>query len=163
MEIRIAEERDLPELLAIYNYEVANGVATFDTAPASLPGRRAWLLAHNRDNHPLFVAVREGRVAGYVSLSTFSAKPAYSGTVELSIYIAPDARGQGVGRALMACIIDEARRDPRTHAIISIITAGNEASIRLHEGFGFTHCGTLREVGDKFGRILDVNYYELLV
>ena len=163
MRIRIAREEDLPALLAIYNYEVRHGVATFDTEEATLPGRRAWLLAHNRDNHPLFVAEEGGAVLGYVSLSVFSAKPAYDGTVELSLYVAPDARGRGVGGALLEHIISWARQDARTHALISIITAENAVSRHLHERLGFRLCGTLHEVGWKFGRWLDVAYYELKV
>ena len=163
MEIRRAEAGDLPALVDIYNYEVVHGIATFDTEPVALAARRTWLEAHNRDNHPLFVAVRNGAVAGYVSLSTFSAKPAYDGTVEVSLYVAPEQRGAGVGRALLEYIVAWARADARTHALISIITAGNAVSLRLHERLGFRHCGTLREVGWKFGRWLDVEYYELRV
>ena len=163
MEIHRAEAGDLPALVDIYNYEVVHGIATFDTEPVALAARRTWLEAHNRDNHPLFVAVRNGAVAGYVSLSTFSAKPAYDGTVEVSLYVAPEQRGAGVGRALLEYIVAWAHADARTHALISIITAGNAVSLRLHERLGFRHCGTLREVGWKFGRWLDVEYYELRV
>ena len=163
MRIRRAEAEDLTELMRIYNYEVENGTATFDTEPATLEARRQWLEAHNRDNHPLFVGEEDGRVCGYVSLSTFSAKPAYDGTAELSLYVAPECRGRGVGRTLLEYIVAWARADETTHALISIITSSNAVSLRLHQSLGFRYCGTLHQVGWKFGHWLDVDYYELMV
>ena len=115
-----------------------------------------WFDVHNVDNHPLLVAEQDGRVAGYASLSSYRAKEAYRSTVELSIYIHPDFRRQGVATALMEAILAEARRDPGTHTVVSVITDGNEASRKLHEKFGFTYCGAIREVGMKFGRYLDI-------
>ena len=83
------------------------------------------------DNHPLSVAEIEGRVAGYSSLSSYREKEAYKSTVELSIYISPDFRKRGIATALMAFILEEAKADPRTHMVVSVITAGNEASCKL--------------------------------
>ena len=164
MLIRTAELSDLPALLAIYNDEVANGVATFDTEPQTLTKRRVWFDAHNVDNHPLLTAVADdGTIAGYASLSTFIAKKAYSSTVELSIYVNRALRGHGIGKALMTAIIEAARKDGRTHRIISIITTENKASEALHNKFGFREVGVLSEVGFKFGRALSVGYWELAV
>ena len=83
--------------------------------------------------------------------------------MELSIYIHPDFRRQGIAGALMGFLLDEARRDGRTHTVVSVITTGNEASCRLHERFGFTFCGRIPEVGMKFGRYLDIDNYSLRV
>ena len=163
MNIRKAEQRDLQALLDIYNYEVAHGVATLDLALKALPEWQVWFDAHNVDNHPLFVAEEGGRVAGYASLSSYREKEAYKSTVELSIYIHPEHRRRGVAGALMAFILDVARGDERIHTVVSVITTGNEASCRLHEKFGFTFCGTIREVGMKFGRYLDIDNYSLRV
>ena len=164
MLIRTAHPADLPALLAIYNDEVENGVATFDTEPQTLEARRVWFDAHNVDNHPLLTAVADdGTIAGYASLSTFCAKKAYSPTVELSIYVNRALRGHGVGKALMTAIIDAAKKDDRTHRIISIITTENKASESLHQKFGFREVGILTEVGFKFGRALSVGYWELAV
>ncbi len=163
MNIRKAQAADLQELLDIYNYEVEHGVATLDLQLKTLEQWRQWFDAHNVGNHPLIVAERDGHVAGYASLSPYREKEAYQSTVELSVYIAPDDRRKGVATALMREILEEARRDGRTHTVVSVITAGNEASIRLHERFGFTFCGTICEVGEKFGRYLDIENYSLKV
>ena len=156
MEIRVARREDLQQLLDIYNYEVVHGVATLDLQPKSLEEWGRWFDAHNIKNHPLLVAEQAGRVAGYASLSPYRSKEAYRSTVELSIYISPDFRRQGVATALMEAILREARQDPETHTVVSVITDGNEASRKLHEKFGFTYCGAIREVGMKFGRYLDI-------
>lgn len=163
--IRQATHADLAVLLAIYNYEIEHGVATFDTEPKTWEERKVWLEAHNRPdcNHPLLVAVVNGATVGYASLSTYNAKAAYTSTVELSVYVSPAARGKGVGAALMEAIIEEARCDERTHLIISLITGTNEVSVALHKKFGFTFVGTMHEVGYKHGRYLDVHTYELKV
>ncbi|MDY5973043.1 MAG: N-acetyltransferase family protein [Butyricicoccus sp.] len=161
--IRPAALRDLEALTAIYNYEVEHGVATLDLTPRTLAERRVWLDAHNVDNHPLLVAEVDGVVVGYASLSSYRPKDAYRTTVELSVYIAPDRRGQGVASALMTELLALARRDPDTHAVVSVITSGNEASRRLHEKFGFTFCGTVPDVAFKFGRSLGIDHYRLSV
>lgn len=163
MVIRIAEIRDMEELLSIYNYEVEHGVATFDLNPRTMEERMEWFYAHNIDNHPLIVAELDGRVAGYASLSQYRDKEAYAATVELSVYVDADSRRKGVARALMKAILDEARVRKDIHTVVSVITGGNEASFALHREFGFVHCGTIREVGEKFGRMLDIDNFQLMV
>ena len=147
MDVRMACEADLPAMLDIYNDEVAHGVATFDTHPREGKVARTWFEGHNHDNHPLLVAENEGEVVGYASLSTYNPKAAYSTTVELSVYVAHEWRGRGVATALMEAILLLAREDPTTHLVVSLITCGNEASVRLHEEFGFACVGNLHEVG----------------
>ena len=123
MSIRIAEQRDLPELLAIYNHEVLNSVANLDLTPRTLDEWQVWFDLHNIENHPLFVAEIDGRVAGYTSLSSYREKEAFRSTVELSIYVAPEFRRRGLASELMAYILDVARADERTHLVISVISA----------------------------------------
>ncbi len=163
MDIRKAKIDDLEALLDIYNYEIIHGTATFDLQPKTMDERKEWLYEHNIDNHPLYVAEIDGKVAGYVSLSTYRPKEAYNGTVELSIYIGHNYRNRGIASALMEFIIREAKNDPSIHVIISVITGGNNASIKLHEKFGFTYCGTIKEVGYKFGQYRDICNYILEV
>lgn len=163
MDIRPARREDVPELLDIYNYEVINGVATLDLNTRTLEEWEKWYNAHNRDNHPLIVGVEDGEITGYASLSEYRQKEAYKTTVELSIYVSPNHRKKGVGRALMAHILEIAKNDEGTHCVVSVITAGNEASTKLHAEFGFTYCGTIPEVGMKFGRMLDIENYALIV
>ena len=161
MLIRKAEQTDLQALLDIYNYEVEYGVATLDLTPRSLAQWQAWFDHHNVENHPLYVAEIDGSVAGYASLSSYREKEAFRSTVELSIYIAPDFRKRGAATELMAFILKDAKADERTHTVVSVITAGNEASRKLHEKFGFEFCGTIREVGVKFGEYRDIENYRL--
>lgn len=160
--IRFAEEKDIPALLEIYNDEVVNGVATFDLEPKSLEEWTQWFHAH-KGSHPLFVWDEDGSIGGYCSLSPYREKEAYYGTVELSLYIHNNYRRRGIGRALMAHIIDYAREHTDLHTIVSVITAGNEASTRLHSALNFTYCGTIRETGRKFGRYLDIENYQLII
>lgn len=160
--IRTAETGDMERLLEIYNYEVENGVATFDLHPRTMEERMEWFRAHNVDNHPLIVAEVNGRVAGYASLSQYREKEAYAATVELSVYVAPECRRQGIAHALMKAILDEAKRRDDIHTVISVITEGNDASLRLHEEFGFAFCGTMREVGEKFGQKLGIVNMQLM-
>lgn len=163
MIIRTAAEHDLPDLLAIYNYEVLHGTATFDLHPKTLEERKEWFYAHNVGNHPLLVAELDGHAVGYASLSPYRDKEAYAATVELSVYVDSQYRRRGVARRLMEEILAWARVCEGIHTVVSVITGGNEASIRLHQEFGFKDCGMLREVGEKFGRRLDIANLQLMV
>ena len=163
MVIREGRISDLEQLTEIYNYEVINGVATLDLWEKTLDERREWFFSHNVDNHPLIVCETDGRVAGYATLSSYREKEAYSSTVELSVYVGHEFRRRGIATRLMAEILDMARKDERTHNVVSVITGGNEASVKLHDKFGFTFCGTIPEVGAKFGRMLDIDNFCLIV
>ncbi len=161
--IRRGEKRDLPVLLDIYNHEVEYGTATLDLHPKTMEEWEVWFSQHNVANHPLLVLEEDGAVLGYASLSPYRVKEAYSSTVELSIYVAPEHRGKGVAGAMMAELLRLAREDPATHTVVSVITGGNVASLRLHEKFGFTFSGTIREVGWKMGKYLDIDNFYLIV
>lgn len=163
MIIRKAELSDLEALLEIYNYEVVNSTATFDLQPKTYEERKIWFDEHNVGNHPLYVADIDGEAVGYVSLSSYRPKAAYNNSVELSVYVSHKYRKQGIAPALMEYIISKAKADPSVHVIVSVITSENEASIKLHEKFGFTYCGTLREIGYKFNRYVDSSYFTLNV
>lgn len=163
MVIRTAEEKDMPELLDIYNYEVEHGLATFDLNPKTMEERLVWFREHNVGNNPLIVAEEDGKAVGYASLSSYRPKEAYAATVELSVYIDRDYRRRGIAGELADAILEIAKERDDIHTVISVITGGNEASIRLHERLGFIHCGTIREVGVKFGKMLDIENYQMLV
>lgn len=161
MNIRKAVPQDIKYLLDIYNYEVKHGISTLDLQPKTLEEWKEWFLAHNIENHPLLVAETDGMVAGYASLSSYREKEAYKTTVELSIYIDVNYRKQGIATALMDSVLQEAQKDKNTHTVVSVITAGNQASKKLHKQFGFEYCGTIREVGMKFGEYRDIENYRL--
>ena len=163
MKIRSATRDDLPAILEIYNEAVLNTTASYDYEPRTLEHRIGWFDDHVKHNYPIFVAVNnEARVIGWSSLSRFHDRMGYRFTSENSIYVAADQRGQGVGKLLMPPLIESARQRG-LHAIIGVIDAANEASIRLHASFGFQRVGLFKEVGFKFGRWLDVAYMQLLL
>ncbi|XUL94263.1 N-acetyltransferase family protein [Streptomyces galilaeus] len=166
VQVRPGVEDDLVALTDIYNHYVRETPITFDTAAFTPEERRPWLLSHPEDGpYRLKVAV-EGtfqgnsqRILGYATSSPYRAKPAYSTSVEVTIYLAPDAGGRGIGTLLYkALFADLATED--VHRAYAGIAQPNEASTRLHERFGFRPVGTYREVGRKFGRYWDVAWYE---
>ncbi len=163
MIIRTALEKDIMPLLDIYNNEVLNSTSTFDLNPKTYEEWRTWFFAHNVDNHPLIVAEIDGQVAGYASLSSYREKEAYKSTVELSVYVGVEFRRRGVATALMEEILRMARQDSSVHTVVSVITSENAESEKLHHKMGFTFCGTIHEVGEKFGRFLSISNYELQV
>jgi len=163
MIIRPATREDLPGILAIYNDAVINTTASYDYEPRTLDHRIAWFEDHAKHNLPIFVAVDgAGRVVGWSALNRFHDRMGYRFTSENSVYVAADQRGKGVGKLLMAPLV-KAARERGLHAIIAAIDAANEASIRLHAGFGFERVALLKQVGFKFDRWLDVVYMELLL
>ncbi len=174
--IRKGRPEDVPALLDIYNYEVIHGTATFDLQPKTLAERMEWFDEHQTSAHPLLVAelpaqqekdvdaaLTQPIAAGYATLSSYRPKEAYASTAELSLYVSPSCRGRGVATALMQAILQAAHECPELHMVVSVITGGNAASIHLHEKFGFTHCGTLHEVGYKHGAYRNIDHYELKV
>jgi phosphinothricin acetyltransferase len=159
--IRGAAARDIERINDIYNQAVITTTATFDTEPKSLDDQRGWF-AHHDANHPVLVAEEEARVCGWASLSQYSDRAAYARTVEVSIYVAEEARGRGVGSSLMNAIADAARQLGH-HTILARITADNPVSVRLHQHAGFEMVGTMREVGFKLGKLLDVHIMQLVI
>ena len=161
--VRAAVTADLPGILAIYNDAVLTTTATYDLEPRTLEHRTAWFADHERANLPVFVAVNdEGDILGWSALNRYHDRYGYRFTVENSVYVAAPHRSRGVGRLLLAPLIDAAR-ERGLHAIIAGVDASNEASLRLHAAFEFVQVGHLREVGHKFGRWLDVIYLQRLL
>ena len=163
LQIRRAVIDDVQDCLNIYNYEVEHGVATLDLEPRTLEEWREWYNAHSDEHHPIIVGTIDDVVVGYASLSPYRLKDAFKSTVELSIYIHQDYRGQGVATRLMEHILEMAKADTMIHNVVSVITAGNEGSTKLHNRFGFTYCGLTPEVGFKHGKYQDTETYALLV
>jgi phosphinothricin acetyltransferase len=160
--IRAATGDDLPAIVAIYNHEVRHGTATFDTEPWSVEGQGAWLAGHGTPPHPCLVATDGGLVVGWGTLSIWSTRCAYARTVEDSLYVHHDHRGRGVGHALLQALIARARTAGLAVILARIETSGT-ASLALHRHAGFTSIGVMHRVGEKFGRVLDVELLELLL
>jgi L-amino acid N-acyltransferase YncA len=159
--IRRAQPSDLAAVTAIYNDAVLTTTATFDTQPKTLQEQEEWLAGHG-GRFPVLVAVLDGEVAGWASLTPWSDRCAYADTAENSLYVRADLRGSGIGSRLLSALLEEARRGG-LHTVLARVTQGNEGSIRLHEGFGFTVVGVMREVGRKFGQRLDVTLLQVLL
>lgn len=157
-QIRPATEADVPAITAIYNEAIRTTTATFDLEEQTLESRLAWFHGHGTD-FPVFVAEKDHRVAGYVSLSHWADKEAYDISAEISLYIESSSRGQGIGKALAMRVMESAKTT-RLCTVVSRITGGNEASLRIHEQVGFTVIGTMHRCGRKFGQILDVVFLE---
>jgi phosphinothricin acetyltransferase len=153
--IRPATLDDLPAITDIYNQAILHTVATFDTETKTAEGQRGWFEQHG-EKHPILVAVQEGGVVGWASLSLWSDRCAYSDTAEVSLYIDERHRGKGIGRQLSEAII-KAGHNAGLHTLVARITEGNAASIHIAESQGFEHIGVMREVGRKDGRLLDVH------
>ena len=158
--IRDATEADLPAILAITNEAIANTTAVWNNTPATLAARTAWMHERQARGFPVLVAAEAAQVLGFASFGDFRPFEGYLHTVEHSIYVAPEAQGRGVGRALLGELILRARRIGK-HVIVAGIEAGNTASITLHERSGFVETGRLPEVGQKFGRWLDLVFMQL--
>ena len=150
-------------ILAIFNEAIANSTALYDYKPRSAESMVAWFDAKTRGRFPVIGFENDaGELLGFGSYGTFRAWPAYKYTVEHSLYVDQRFRGQGVGRALLAAIIEAAQQQDY-HVLVGGIDAVNTVSIRLHESLGFTHCGTVKQSGFKFGRWLDLAFYQRIL
>ena len=152
--IRQAERRDAAELRDIYNHFVNTSTAIFDLVPRTIDEQSQWIDEHS-GSHPAIVAVDHDRVVGFGSLSPFRERPAYSTTVEDSVYLLDGYQGRGLGLRLLEELIRLAGAHG-FHSVVARIVGGNEASIRVHAACGFEIVGTEREIGRKFGKWLDV-------
>ena len=156
MIIRPATEHDAEALAAIYGHAVLHGFGTFEEEPptaADMEGRRR--LIANRDL-PYLVAEDDGQVLGFAYAGPFRPRAAYRYTLEDSVYVAPDATGKGVGRALLTAIIAACEAMGVRQLIAVVGDSGNSASLALHRSLGFEQTGISRSVGFKHGRWVDI-------
>ena len=161
MEVRLARVDDSEAVRAIYNVEVTGSTVTFDMEPRTPEQQRAWILQH-QGAHPAVVAVEDGVVAGFGSLSPFRERAAYATTVEDSVYVDAAWRGRGVGRAILEELVTLARARG-FHTVVARTSGDNDPSIALHKACGFELVGVEREVGRKFGRWIDVTVLQLML
>lgn len=158
MEIRAARQSDLTAVAGIYAHYVAESHATFDT---TVPGPERWTtwLAAAGPGHRRLVAVHDGEVLGYAYSSTYRSRAAYDATREVSVYVAPGARGRGVGRTLYAELLALLEADG-IHTVLAAVALPNGASATLHRALGFEPVGVMREVGRKLDRWVDVEWWQ---
>ena len=161
LSIRRAKNSDAAAIADIYNEAIATTTATFDTEPKSTEERIRWLESHD-DRHLVLVAELDSTVVGWASLTRWSDRAAYDDTAETSFYVHSSQRRRGIGRKLQEALISEAQR-LGFHTLIARITAGSAESLHLHETTGFVQVGVLKEVGRKFGQLLDVHVLQKML
>lgn len=154
MQLRPATIDDAESIRSIYNLEVETSTVTFDLVPRTHAEQESWI-ADRSGAHVALVAEIDTAVVGFASLSPYRSRPAYSTTVEDSVYVHRNHHGQGVGRTLLEELLSTATQHG-FHAMVARIVGGHEASIGLHAAVGFETVGHEREVGRKFGKWLDV-------
>lgn len=161
IQIRRALPADAEAITSIYNEAILTTTATFDTVPKTTAERLEWLATHDQ-RHPVLVAILEGKAVGWASLTKWSDRPAYDDTAETSFYVKSECRGQGIGRMLKEAIIEEART-LHFHTLIARVAEGSQESLHLNESAGFEHVGTMKQVGKKFGKLLDVHIMQKML
>ena len=158
--IRDARPDDLPALTALYNHYVEHDHCTFDATPLTLEQRRVWFEHHApTGRHRLFVATDGDRLLGYASSSPHRPKPGYATSVETSVYVAHDVRGQRIGSQLYTALF-AALEGQDLHRALAGVALPNPGSVALHLRFGFTSLGTFDEVGRKFGKYWSVQWFQ---
>lgn len=160
--IRDAGADDLPAILEIHNDAILNSLAIWQTQAVDLDNRRAWFEERRARGFSVLAVEENGTLAGYASYGPFRFGSGYDGTVENSVYIARERRGRGLARPLLEALIERARADGR-HVMVAGIGLPNEASVALHLGLGFTEVGTLREIGRKEDRWLDLLFLQRIL
>jgi phosphinothricin acetyltransferase len=161
VQLRLATADDADAIRTIYNLEVTTSTVTFDLVPRTLTEQREYLTARS-GAHAVVVAEDDGDVVGFGSLSPWRDRPAYSTTVEDSVYVRRERQGEGIGKLVLRELVGTATRHG-FHACMARIVGGHDASIALHVACGFEIVGTEREVGRKFNKWLDVVLMEKLL
>jgi phosphinothricin acetyltransferase len=159
--VRSATVEDAPAVLEIYNHEVLTSTVTFDLVPRTLAEQESWITDRS-GAHVVLVVEDDGEVVGFGALSQYRERAGYATTVEDSVYVHEDHRGKGVGRLLLAELVERATAHG-FHALMAKVVGDHQASINLHAAAGFDVVGHEREVGRKFGRWLDVVLLERLL
>jgi phosphinothricin acetyltransferase len=161
--IQCEPARHAEAILAIFNETILNSTALYDYKPRTLEMMTAWFQTKAKGKYPVIGIENDaGELMGFGSYGTFRAWPAYKYSVEHSVYVDARFRGCGVGKRMLQEIIAAAQAQSY-HLLIGGIDAANSVSIRLHERLGFAHCGTIRQAGFKFGRWLDLAFYQLIL
>ncbi len=156
--IRSVARQDVPALCAIYNHYVANTIITFEEVPVAEAEFAARIAKIAQVNLPWLIAEDAGKVVGYAYASPWKERSAYRFSVEVTVYLAPDCTGRGWGTRLYKALFAELKRGP-TRVAMGGVALPNDASVALHEKFG-TKVAHFREVGFKFGKWIDVAYWQ---
>ena len=163
MELRPCTEQQLPEILDIFNDAILHSTALYDYKTRTLEMMQSWYAAKQKGNFPIVGAFDENNLLlGFSTYGMFRVRPAYKYTLEHSVYVRPDKRGQGLGKILLREIIKKAEQQ-NFHVLVGVIDASNTISMKLHEAEGFVLTGIMKEVGYKFDKWLDAAFYQLIL
>lgn len=159
MIIRKVEQSDAGEITAIYNYYIENTIITFEEEVITIE-EMASRIKSISSQYPYMICEENGKMVGYAYATQWKTRSAYRYSAENTIYLHPDAKGKGIGSMLFEKFLEETRKTD-LHVLVGGIALPNEASVALHEKFGFKKIGQFEEIGFKFGKWIDVGYWEL--
>lgn len=161
--IKPCTEKQLPEILAIFNDAILNSTALYDYKARTMDNMATWYDAKQKGNYPVTgVFDKADKLLGFGSYGPFRGFPAYKYTVEHSVYVSAAMRGMGLGKILLKEIINTAT-EQNYHVLVGGIDSTNAVSIKLHESQGFVYAGTIKHAGYKFGGWLDLAFYQLIL
>jgi phosphinothricin acetyltransferase len=161
--IKPCEENQLPEILEILNDAIINSTALYDYKPRTIENLNSWYEAKIKNNYPIIgLFDKSGILLGFGSYGPFRNWPAYKYTIEHSIYVKSEMRNKGLGKILLKEIINNATEEDY-HVLVGGIDSTNIVSIKLHENLGFTFSGTIKHAGYKFGKWLDLSFYQMIL
>jgi L-amino acid N-acyltransferase len=160
--VRCTAQQHAAPILEILNEAIANSTALYEYRPRTLEDIRGWFAEKTAGRFPVIGAEEGATLLGFATYGTFRARAAYKYTVEHSVYVHTDHRGRGIGKALMQQLI-AAAREQQYHVLVGGIDIANGVSVTLHQRLGFTHAGTIRQAAYKFGRWLDLGFYQLIL
>jgi len=161
--IRPITEKHLPEILEIFNEAILHSTALYDYKPRTMDNMISWYADKQKGKYPVIGVFDNDRILlGFATYGSFRSRPAYKYTVEHSVYVRSDKRGKGLGTILLKEII-KCAGEQDVHVLVGGIDASNIESIKLHEKEGFVFCGTIKQAGYKFGKWLDLSFYQLIL
>ncbi len=162
-QLKPCTEKQLPEILAIFNDAILNSTALYEYKIRTLERMNAWYADKIKGNYPVVGAFdNNGALLGFSTYGMFRVQPAYKYTVEHSVYVRSDVRGSGLGKVLLHEIVKKAK-EQNFHVLVGVIDASNAVSMKLHENEGFVLTGIMKESGYKFGKWLDAAFYQLIL
>jgi L-amino acid N-acyltransferase YncA len=160
LQIYNATTKDLNRIVEIYNWAIENTAATFDTEIKTVQSQLDWFVSHDEE-HPVIVARENGRVLAWGSISRWSDRCAYSGTGEISLYVDPGFHRKGIDFNILKRLV-KIGKEKKFRTLVSRIAGKSEVSVHLHKKLGFSNIGTMKNVGKKFGEIIDVHLIQIL-
>ena len=161
--VKDCSEKQLPEILSIFNEAIVNSTALYDYKIRTMDMMTIWYSEKQKSNCPIIgIFDINENLLGFATYGQFRVRPAYKYTVEHSVYVRADMRGMGLGKILLRTIVTKAE-EQNFHVLVGVIDALNTVSIKLHENEGFALCGIMKQVGYKFGGWLDAAFYQLIL